>query len=246
MRLITIPFSHFCEKARWALERAGLQFTEEGHVPMLHWRATAPFGRRTVPLLVTDEGVVPDSTDILRFVDRRLPDPKRLYPADCEAEVAALEDGFDLGLGPHARRLGYYYALPDRSSVLKMAAEGVPRWEAALLRASFPLARAAMKRGMRIDDEGAARSRALVEKTFAEVDARLGDGRRYLAGDVLTAADITFAALASPLLSPPEHPYAYAFAKATVPAPMSALRSQLQASPAGQLALRVYRDHRRN
>jgi len=25
-RLLTIPISHFCEKARWALERAGLVF----------------------------------------------------------------------------------------------------------------------------------------------------------------------------------------------------------------------------
>ena len=30
--LITIPISHFCEKARWALERAGLPYREERHV----------------------------------------------------------------------------------------------------------------------------------------------------------------------------------------------------------------------
>ena len=28
-RLITIPFSHDCEKALWALERAGVAYTEE-------------------------------------------------------------------------------------------------------------------------------------------------------------------------------------------------------------------------
>ena len=31
-RLLTIPISHFCEKARWALERAGLAYREERHV----------------------------------------------------------------------------------------------------------------------------------------------------------------------------------------------------------------------
>ncbi len=31
-RLLTIPISHYCEKARWALDRAGLDYVEERHV----------------------------------------------------------------------------------------------------------------------------------------------------------------------------------------------------------------------
>jgi Glutathione S-transferase, N-terminal domain len=37
--LVTIPFSHFCEKARWALDHARVSFREEGHPPGLHRRA---------------------------------------------------------------------------------------------------------------------------------------------------------------------------------------------------------------
>ncbi|MGH2948001.1 MAG: glutathione S-transferase N-terminal domain-containing protein [Solirubrobacteraceae bacterium] len=33
---MTIPISHYCEKARWALERAGLEFVEERHVQRVH------------------------------------------------------------------------------------------------------------------------------------------------------------------------------------------------------------------
>ena len=29
LRLVTIPISHYCEKARWALERAGIRYREE-------------------------------------------------------------------------------------------------------------------------------------------------------------------------------------------------------------------------
>ena len=36
LRLITIPISHYCEKARWALERAGLPYREERHVQGIH------------------------------------------------------------------------------------------------------------------------------------------------------------------------------------------------------------------
>ena len=32
LRLVTIPISPFCEKARWALDRAGLAYREERHV----------------------------------------------------------------------------------------------------------------------------------------------------------------------------------------------------------------------
>ena len=35
-RLITIPPSHYCEKARWALDYAGISYREEGHPPLLH------------------------------------------------------------------------------------------------------------------------------------------------------------------------------------------------------------------
>jgi glutathione S-transferase len=41
LRLITIPISHYCEKARWALERAGLPYREERHVQGIHRRISA-------------------------------------------------------------------------------------------------------------------------------------------------------------------------------------------------------------
>ena len=34
-RLITIPLSHFCEKARWGLDRVALRYREEPHAPLL-------------------------------------------------------------------------------------------------------------------------------------------------------------------------------------------------------------------
>ena len=96
-RLITIKASHYCEKARWALERAGIAYQEECHPPGFHILvARRTSGRRTVPVLVTDEGVLGDSSDILAWVDRRLPEGERLYPAAARADggsAAAPADG---------------------------------------------------------------------------------------------------------------------------------------------------------
>ncbi|MCW3023116.1 MAG: Glutathione S-transferase family protein, partial [Conexibacter sp.] len=33
--LVTIPISHYCEKARWALDRAGVAYEERRHLPAL-------------------------------------------------------------------------------------------------------------------------------------------------------------------------------------------------------------------
>ncbi len=58
-RLVTIPISHFCEKARWALDRAGVEYVEHPHLQPVHVvAARLAGGGRTVPVLVTDEGEV--------------------------------------------------------------------------------------------------------------------------------------------------------------------------------------------
>ena len=56
-RLITIPISHYCEKARWALERAEIPYREEPHLQAIHWAHVWRAGRgRTAPVLVTEDG----------------------------------------------------------------------------------------------------------------------------------------------------------------------------------------------
>jgi len=240
-RLITIPFSHYCEKARWALDWCRVPYVEEGHLPMLHWGPTRRAGGgRTVPVLVTaSDGVLADSTDILRWADARAAEGRGLYPTE---EALAIEERLDDELGPHARRAGYYYTLDDKTAIAAIAGGRVPAWELWAMRLARPLAVASMRRGMRIDAEGLRRSLTKVDASFAAMDALLSDGRRWLAGDRPSAADLTFAALAAPLLCPPEHP---------VPLPVDgwapafhALRDRLRATRAGQHALRTYAEQR--
>ena len=53
-RLITIPISHFCEKARWALDRTGVPYREERHVQLVHrLYVRRAGGGTTAPVLVT-------------------------------------------------------------------------------------------------------------------------------------------------------------------------------------------------
>ena len=73
MRLITIPMSHYCEKARWALERLGLEYYEERHLQVFHYPRTWWISRGpSVPVLVDGGRVVADSTAILQHLDNSL------------------------------------------------------------------------------------------------------------------------------------------------------------------------------
>lgn len=242
-RLITIPFSHFCEKARWALDRCDLPYAEEGHLPLFHY-APAKFagGGRTVPILVHDRMVIADSTGILAWADDQR--PGALYPAgDADrADALALEDDFDTHLGPATRRWAYFQLLP-RKDLDGYITKGVPRFERIALRATRPLAVAVLKRSLKIDAAGAERSRVKIEDTFERVAKHLADGRRFLIGDRFSVADLTFAALAAPVLMPPEHPVPLPPLEELPPEARAQVLTW-RASPAGQLALRLYRDHR--
>ncbi len=241
-RLITIPFSHYCEKARWALEYAGVPFQEEGHVPIFHWRASYGVGGgRTVPVLTTDEGVLRDSTDILHFADRAAPANRKLYGSP---EVEALEDLFDKKLGPATRRVAYYFMMPHPEMMRPIFGRSVPRLEAGLISLFFPLVVKVIKRGLKIDEAGAQKSIARVHEIFATVGERLKDGRRFLDGESFSAADLTFASLAAPVIFPEQHPVTFREVSA-LPPEVRGLVTELRESPAGKFARRMYAEERR-
>jgi glutathione S-transferase len=246
-------FSHFCEKARWALDLSGLPFVEESHAPLLH----APFvlaagGKRSVPVLVdtASRQVFADSTDILLEVDRRAAEVG-LYPKDpgLRAEVVALVAAFDRVLGPATRRIGYYHLLRGGErygrEMFRSSARSGTR---AFVHAAYPLLAAAVAKVLRVDEEGYARSMQRLRQTYEEVDARLEaaerEGRSWLVGDTFTAADLTFAALSGPLLAPPERGFACPPAN-LLPPDVAVLVDPLRATRAGRHAQKTYATQRR-
>ncbi len=242
-RLITIPFSHYCEKARWALDRCDLPYTEDGHLPLFHYVPARRVGRgRTVPILVDDKTVLADSTGIVEWAnDRREGALIPESPAD-KSDALMLEDDFDTHLGPATRRWAYFHML-HRKDLDELVTTGVPRYERLALKAIRPLAIMFLRRSLKADADGAERSRVKIEDTFGRLNQHLADGRRFLIGDRFSVADLTFAALAAPILLPERHPVKFPpLAEFT-----EAARAQMTAwreSAAGQFGLRMYRDHR--
>ena len=243
-RLITIPVSHYCEKARWALDRARVEYVTEKHMPLFHWTATVSRGGRTVPMLVTETGTLRDSRGILEYADRRASAALKIYPdaAHERTLVDELTAEYDRKLGPSTRRWVYFHVLADKTATLRMLGEGVPAIQRRVIGAAFPVVRAMMRRAMRVDAPNAARSLDYVRKVFAETGARLGK-RRFLVGDRFSAADLTFAALAAPVIFPPEYGTAVPPREALPPA-MIPVVEELRSTAAGEFVLRLFREER--
>jgi len=245
--LVTIPISHFCEKARWALDRAGVPYVERRHMQVVHQvAARLAGGGTTAPVLATPDGVFSQSREILLYADSFLPEPVRLYPRDeaVRGEVLALEDRFDAVLGVEGRRWLYHEVFKDPMPFASFNLEGVPAWE----RRAFPFVLAPAKiyinRYLDIDDTTSARALQLVDEELDAVAELLSDGRRFLAGDRFSAADLTFAALSAPLIVPVEYGTPQPQPEQMPDAMADRVRAWRE-HPAGRFATRMFAERRR-
>ena len=246
-RLITIPISHYCEKARWALDRAGIAYREERHLQGVSvWQAKRAGGGPTTPVLVTGEGpVLGESEDIVRWADERLPPERRLVPADPaqREEALALARSFDAGLGPAGRRLIYAHLLGHREQLLDVNNQGLPSWEDRMARTIWPAIALAVRIRLRMPREPRAEDERIVQEAFDRVAERLADGRRFLCGDRFSIADLTFAALAAPAIASPRYGVRLPGPDELPPA-VGALVRRFREHPGGRFALRVIEDER--
>ncbi|MGH2974148.1 MAG: glutathione S-transferase family protein [Solirubrobacterales bacterium] len=245
--LITIPISHYCEKARWALDRAGIEYRERAHLQVIHWIAvTRAGGNKTAPVLVWGERVFADSPDIVAEASAKAPPSRRLFPDDpaAAAEVRSLEQDFDACLGPEGRRWMYNALRGRRDIAIDYGCTGVPAWQRRALPLVYSLAARIIDRYLDVTPATAERAEAEVRAVFDRVAERLSDGRPYLCGERFSAADLTFASLAAPMLMPPEYGVPLPQPE-ELPTAMAATVRELRAHPAGAHAMTMFREERR-
>lgn len=241
-QLIAIAISHYCEKVRWRLDRLGIKYTEENHAPPFHRAHTSPHGGTTVPVLITKDRAFTSSTAILHYLDTISPQ-KPLYPQPYRQEIEQIEALCDRHLGLATRSWSYYYALQRPKLVLRAWCQGVSLEEKQQCKAKLAQTIEVLRQNYDATEAGKEAALQVVWEVFEVINQKLRLGAKYLIGNSMTAADITFAALASPILRPINHPY-YS-AKISYLAPeMKSTIEELRNTPAGKFAGQLYQKQR--
>lgn len=297
VRLVTIGPSHYCEKARWALDildkdvTSPIYYTENCHPPVFQSIETLDMSQGAasmVPMVCSfrdcqeDDAVLDPSTRKRRSNETNekvqnvvvMYDSRNLiqyfcpflYPGDssCREEIIQLEEYFGSHVGATARCFLYHVMLtpkyyPTLSKLATVQSSTIEQliWGKLLNKG---LARG-MRKAMGINDASAQNSVRVLREAFDVVSERLKvikDGKvvkkKFLMdhhetknGDMVvgfTAADLTFAALASIIIMPPELHSFLPVEEEDLPGELLALRDELRSTLAGQHVLEMYRDVR--
>jgi glutathione S-transferase len=208
VELLQFRFSHYNEKARWALDWKSVPHVRRSFLPGFHMVPIRLLtGQRSVPVLRDGQAVVPGSAAIIDHLERAHPEPA-LYPENAAERERALEvqRWFDDQVGAQARAAFFYEVLPEGAYAASLFSTGdgpVKRW---MFRTAFPVIRLAMRANMELSAERAARGLDRCNEALDFILTHAGrDG--YLVGDRFSVADLAAAALLSPAVLPPEFPY---------------------------------------
>jgi glutathione S-transferase len=198
-KLVTFALSHFCEKARWALDWHGIAYDEISWPPGIHVILAKRCGAKgtTLPILLTGSEVIQGSAAIIDWADANGKNTNRnLTPGDQTTEAREIERRADEVIGIHVRRLAYSELLPRYANALKPALLHRSRgWHRVAGNLMWPITWRIMMRAYDTGREAAAESREKLESELDWLDAKLIDGRSFLVGETFSRADLSVASL---------------------------------------------------
>jgi glutathione S-transferase len=223
-RLITMYGSPWSERVRWAFAFKRLPYEKQNYAPGIDEAAVKKLtGQAMVPVLITGDKVIPDSSAILDWLEETKPEPALLPKSAKERAMVTLCEEVALNaLGPHGRTLIIGRLLriddPEAQKSGKYFAEKYGYSEFA--------------------EE---QSRLTVTRILTSLRDTLG-GREYLVGDRFTRADITTAAMLMLLKAAPQEFFFF------TPEARFVYRDKLGDDPAFSEVFawrdRMYKDHR--
>jgi len=213
---MTIPvlkifaISHYCEKARWALDYSKVEYRIELLAPGSHIKIARSLGLEdtTLPILVTDEATIQGSSQIIDWAEAHKADTDVRLNPDVDLELCRqIEQRLDQRFGVHVRRYYYSEALTQQPQTVRpMFTDGLPWHQKMVLRFAWPQICKYMIRGMDLGVEQGLESRQVVDTELTWIDEMLADGRQFLLGDRFSRADLSAASLIATLALPAAHP----------------------------------------
>lgn len=192
-KLVSLSYSPWSEKARWALEHHGIDYDKIPYTPMLstprlRLRLRSLRGKVTVPILFDGDTVLRDSFDIARYADMH-GSGSPLIPEAYEGDVMRW-----VQLGEEALSAGRVLVTARIAADAQAKRESVPRLVPGFLKVG--LANTGIRYFNKKYDLGECEQSAQrdsVRHTLAELRRCIGERGDLLCGDAFTFADIAMA-----------------------------------------------------
>lgn len=195
--LLTLPPSHYCERARWALDLQRIVYDEERLAPGTHLLRVKRLGAAatSLPLLLLEDGSLCQGSDrILDWAGLPGGDP-------------AIERRLEQETAPLIRQCLYAGLLSDpRSGIRDVLLRGTSKRDATIGRLTWPLLRRIMAAGMNARPSLLPYLIAQVDHELDWFDRLLAERGDHLAGREFGRADLTAASLLAPVALPQVEP----------------------------------------
>ena len=244
MKLLEFPHSHYCEKARWALDYKGVPFQAVALLPGLHLITVRKYAPDTyVPVLLSDNEVVQGSSDIISYLEQKYPSHS-LTPTDADQRQTCLEIEYamDKRLGENIRRVLYDGLLAYPEFMRYCFTHPMPIVKQLFFRIMYPMLRYKIYKTYVVSAVKVARARREFDVAMSEIEQTLMQ-RKYLVGERFTRADLSVASMLSLLVMPAEHPFPWR----EIPDPKTRIfLDEYRDHPVSDWVRKMYQDHRLN
>ncbi|MCW8933216.1 MAG: glutathione S-transferase family protein [Gammaproteobacteria bacterium] len=242
MKLLEFPHSHYCEKARWALDYKGITFEAVAIMPGLHMRTVRKYAPHTyVPVLLDNNEVVQGSSEIINYVEQK----QVLFPlnpagADELRECLELERSMDKRLGENIRQVLYSRLLAYPDFIRHCFTHPMNRSRQIVFSLFYPILRNKIYKTYVVSSAQVEQAKHEFDVAVCELENRLKQ-RQYLLGEQFTRADLSVASMLSLLVMPPEHPFPWQ----EIPDQQTkTFFETFQDHPVSDWVRKMYRDHR--
>lgn len=208
IKLLVFPHSHFCEKARWALDFKCIPYKLVVIMPYIHLITMRRYVQdTTVPVLLDGSDFVQGSSQIIDYLELKYSSPS-LTPenADDRQTCLEIEKAMDEKIGVRIRQIFYARLHTNPDYLRHCFTHSMPIWKRVFFPLIYPALRDKIYQFYVISGRHVEQGKREFESAMNEIENILKH-RHYLVGEKFSRADVSVASMLSMLVMPAQQPF---------------------------------------
>ncbi len=249
VKVVSFSPSADAELNRWILKYYGINFVEKRHAPPFYFIIRKFYGGNNLVLCRVGDKTLDSVRTIIEHFDALADADKKLIPESFAPNMDAVWQRYNSDLGGAAVTWAYTNLLPYKDIMVRPLSLGSPWHERFFVKHCYSIPKNLIWKVQKLSKYAADEALKEIQKIFTEVDSLLADGRKYLYGERMTLADLTFAVSGAPLVLPAgyggdQYEQGAIPTFEQFPKELQEIISNMRQTPAGKFILRVYAEDR--